>query len=201
MSRTRVLQGVASLAFVATLLAACGSGGQPAATADGAVPSASQAPGSASTPTPARGTALDLDGSIGLCAIFPSDRAAAALGEPVGAGSATHSTTFSNASCHYESTASDASITVWYHPGLTRDDWERSMAKIGMTAEMSVPGIGQAAYRQDRKTANPRVKLAAFEDDHDVWVIIAKTADISVLAATAEQEARVLLVAVAGGEE
>ena len=69
------------------------------------------------------------------------------------------------------------------------------MVKIGMTSAMSVAGIGEAAYRQDGTAAHPRVKLAAFQGDHDIWVIIAGPADIATLAATAEREARDLLTA------
>ncbi len=70
------------------------------------------------------------------------------------------------------------------------------MAKIGMTSENAVAGSARPPIARSRNTANPRVKLAAFQGDHDVWVIIAKAADIATLAATAEREARDLLTAV-----
>lgn len=197
MNRTEALRGMASIALLATVLTACGAGAQAAETGGGHAPAATEPVATATPPgAPAQTGTLDLDSATGLCAILPSDRAAAALGEAVGRGSATHSASFANASCHYDSTTSDASITIWYHAGLTRAEWEASMVKIGMTAEDSVEGIGDAAYRQDRSGAHPRVKLAAFQGDHDIWVIIAKSADIGVLAATAEREARELLAAV-----
>lgn len=186
---------LAALAILAFSIAGCasGAGAEPAATGPVRPTDAVET----LIPAPAAAGALDIGSRTGLCAIFPRDRAAAALGEPVGAGSATHDTTFASASCHYEATGSDASITVWYHPGLTRAGWERSMVKIGMTAEMAVSGIGEAAYRREPTSAQPRVKLAAFQGDHDVWVIIARPGDIGsgTLDPTAEREARHLLAA------
>jgi hypothetical protein len=198
MSRTDVLRGATAIALLATTLAGCGSGTGSSPTGTGPVrPTATvDHVADAPVPVPVTAGAFDLDDPAGLCAIFPADRAAAALGEPVGPASATHSSTFANTSCHYDSTGSDASVTVWYHPGLVRTEWERQMAKIGMTPEMSVAGIGEAAYRLDPTATHPRVKLTAFEGDHDVWVIIADVADITTIASTAEREARDLLAAV-----
>lgn len=196
MLRTTVLRGAASLVLLASVLGACSSANAVAPTATEQVPAATQANAATSAPVPAGdNSSLDLDGPTGLCAIFPSDRAAGALGEPVGRGSTTHSVTFGNADCHYGSTASDASITIWYHAGLTRSEWEKSMVKVGMTPAMSVAGIGEAAYRRDGTAAHPRVKLATFEGDHDIWVVIEDPAGIETLAATAEREARELLTA------
>jgi hypothetical protein len=198
MSRIDVLRGATAIALLAAMLAGCGSGTGSSQTATD--PVGASAPvdevADAPVPEPITGGAFDLDDPAGLCVIFPAERAAAALGEPVGPASATHSATFANVSCHYDSAASDASITVWYHPGQVRIEWERQMAKIGMTPEMSVAGIGEAAYRLDPTATHPRVKLAAFEGDHDVWVIIADVVDIATIASTAEREARDLLAAV-----
>ncbi len=198
MSPTDVLRGATAIALLATTLAGCGSGTGSSQTATGPVGASATVDqvANAPVPEPVAVGAFDLDDPAGLCAIYPAERAAAALGEPVGPASATHSATFSNVSCHYDSAASDASVTVWYHPGMERPEWERQMAKIGMTPEMSVAGIGEAAYRLDPTTTHPRVKLTAFEGGHDVWVIIAGVADITTIASTAEREARDLLAAV-----
>ena len=169
MSRIDVLRGAIAVALLATTLAGCGSGTGSSQTATDPV-GASATVGqvaNAPVPEPVAGGAFDLDDPAGLCAIFPAERAAAALGEPVGPGSATHSSTFANTSCHYDSAASDASITVWYHPGLVRTEWERQMAKIGMTPEMSVardrrgrlstrPDGDPSAGQADRLRGRPR---------------------------------------------
>ena len=57
-------------------------------------------------------------------------------------------------------------------------------------------GIGEAAYRQDGTSAHPRVKLAVFDGDHDIWVIITDAGDVASMAITAEREARELLSAI-----
>jgi hypothetical protein len=198
MSRFDLIRGATSIALAATVLVGCASG----AGADGVqAPSESQTPSASQVvvmpePSAAGGGALDPSDLADLCAIFPADRAAAALGEPVGPAKSQRSVTFGHASCRYESTASDASIAIWYHSDLTRADWEQSMAKVGMDTGISVADIGDAAYRRDWTAGLPRVKLAAFEGDHDVWVIIEKAGDVARLGATAQREARDLLALV-----
>ncbi len=90
MSRTEVLRGVAAITLLATVLTACGAGAQAAETGGGNLPPATPAAAATTAPAPTGG-ALDLDSATGLCAVLPPDRAAAALGEPVGRGSTTHS--------------------------------------------------------------------------------------------------------------
>ena len=201
MSPLLVLRRIAAAAVLTTVFAACGSasadtGGQPipAPTTGSQGPSATQ-PASTTEPAPSSSGAIALDGPTGLCVVLPAERAAAALGEPVGPAIAKHNAAFSNASCTYDSTASNASITIWYYPRMTRDEWESAMAKVGMTAAMTVPGLGDAAFRRDSKSAPARVKLAVFEGDHGLWVNITNARDLPTMAAAAEREARALLTA------
>ncbi|HLA16706.1 MAG TPA: pyridoxamine 5'-phosphate oxidase family protein [Candidatus Limnocylindrales bacterium] len=131
--------------------------------------------------------------SGGLCDLLPADQASEILGVPVLPGVAKTSVVFGGSSCRYVAADSTDSVGIQYTAGTVRDEWETQLAKIGITAEMAVVGLGDAAYRYDGSTSRPGVRLAVFEGDHDIWVVIDSPADHAAIVAAAERVAHRLL--------
>jgi PPOX class probable F420-dependent enzyme len=180
---------LAAALFLGACSASAGTGAGPteAAEADGGVAAVPTAVAATTDPA-GQGPASD-----GPCAVLTKAQAEAALGEPVHDGTAKVSTTFDSATCRYLATGSTASIRVDVHPRSTRSDWEAQVAKVGLTPEMLVPGIGDVAYRADGSTHRPGVRLAAFERDHDLWVVIDQDGDPARMADAVATAARAAL--------
>ena len=182
--------------LAALFLAACGSGPGGAAQPDpSTTPGADLQPAPDATPPRAtdQGSAIEAAASGGLCDLLPADQASEILGVPVLPGVAKTSVVFGGSSCRYVAADSTDSVGIQYTAGTVRDEWETQLAKIRITAEMAVVGLGDAAYRYDGSTSRPGVRLAVFEGDHDIWVVIDSPADNAAIVAAAERVAHRLL--------
>ncbi len=203
MSRMHTARLASAIVPLALALAACGSSGAGQAGQVTAQDAAATATATATAMTvEATGSAVDVppadvDPMGDLCALVPAATAATALAEPVDAGTSKGSATFDNASCRYLATGSASSLTVWYHPVVTRDEWTASMTKTGMADQRPVDGIGDAAYLRLEAAGGDETKLAVYASGHTVWVIVASPADPLARAAAAESIARLVLGAVA----
>ena len=144
---------LATVGIVATLLlAACGSGAGVGTQPDpSTAPRAGQpvAPDAIPAQTTDQGPADEVAESGGLCDLLPADEASEILGVPVLPGVAKTSVVFGGSSCRYVAADSTDSVRIQYTAGTARDEWEAQLAKIGMTADMAVGGLGEAAYRYD----------------------------------------------------
>ena len=201
MSTFQVARTASVIALLALSIAGCAAGGSGDAASDEAqtavAAATTDAPVSTTAPdTAAEVPAPDADPLADLCAYLPPDAAAMALGEPVDGGTAKHGAAFDNASCRYQATGSSVSLTIWFHPDLTRDDWEATMVKTGMADQEVVSGIGESAYRRIGSSTSSEIKLTAFETDHDVWVIIAGAHESDAMSTALETIALSVLAAV-----
>lgn len=203
MSRTKAARIASAIALLSLLLAACGGGGRsgsesesaPVATTDGSDPVVGE---TAADPTIDLAVAeADADPMDDLCSLIPADAAATALQAPVDGGTSKSSSTFDNASCRYRATDADASLTIWYHPHVVRDEWDETLVKTGMIDQQPIDELGDAAYVRLETSTAQETKLAVFAGGHIVWVIVASPADPGARAAAAESVARTVLAALA----
>ena len=167
---------------LALLVAACG--GAPVATPAGVDETGAPVASTVTSAAPSTEDRASTGSANEPCTILSADQAIAILGEAVGTGVAKTDTTFGNASCRYTSSASTATVALWLHPSMDRDEWDASMVKLGMTPEMALPELGEAAYRYVGRTTH-RTKIAVFDVGHDFYLDIANAAHPDLAADTA----------------
>jgi hypothetical protein len=117
------------------------------------------------------------------------------LGAPVADVVATDEGMVSGASCRYATADGKGRVAVWFHSRSSRSDWNDRIAKVGMTDEEPLAGVGEAAFRSGSTSARRHVKVAAFGDGHDAWIEISGAPDASKAAASAASFAQAVFTA------
>jgi hypothetical protein len=173
----------ALLLVVSLVLTACAGGPTTAPTAEPEAVDAATSVASSGGPAGSADAESAASAASGLCNFLPSDKAAAALGEPVGEGVADKSTLTGTYSCRYTATGSDNVIEIEYQKDQTRSGWEAAMDKVGMTEETKLEGVGEIAYRSGDAVLSPGTRLAAFDQGNAIWVVIYKDADPAIFPA------------------
>jgi hypothetical protein len=189
-SRTAGFSRATIVLALALLVAACGGG------------AATNGPGNGNPTAPAgtepggdNGGALD--GTAGLCGLFPADRATAALGEAVGDGTPNRGTIGGlTYFCRYTSLSGNV-LDVEFSPGKTRATWDAEMTSTEMDDSTAVQGIGDAAWQSDSSGLGPGSRISAHTSAGSIWVTIAKSGDQPTMDAGAQQAAKDLISALA----
>jgi hypothetical protein len=186
MNRTTIGRSIcwgALFLAVSVMLAACGGGSTTAPTIEPDRGDTTTSAASSAAPADPADADSSASAASGLCILLPPDKAAAALGEPVGEGVADTSTLTGTYSCRYTAIESENVIEIEYREDQSRSDWDEDMDRVGMTEETKLEGVGEIAYRSGTAVLSPGTRLAAFDHGNAIWVVIHKDADPAIISA------------------